>query len=191
MFISISPWFFTIYILSRLSLLLFILLMILSMICVVSICIFVLLIWIKWSRLGVKKSRWNMIDLNIFILIKGVIILLNVKEISFVERNCYEVGLLGRIVNSVELLVLFQLSSALNLTSFSCSFIIQYLTPSYVSVWWVLKFQYLFIFKFKRISYCNCFVHFIYLFCVGFILLNCYLLVISFLFFFIILSYYI
>jgi hypothetical protein len=79
----------------------------------------------------------------------------------------------------------------LNLTSFSRSFIIQYLTPSNVSVWWVLKFQYLFIYKFKRISYCYCFVHFIYLFCVGFILLNCYLLVIDFLFFFIILSYYI
>jgi hypothetical protein len=76
-----------------------------------------------------------MIDLNIFILIKGVIILLDVKEVSFVERNCYEVGLLGRIVDSVELLVLLQLSSALNLTSFSRSFIIQYLTPSNVSVW--------------------------------------------------------
>jgi hypothetical protein len=76
-----------------------------------------------------------MIDLNIFILIKGVIILLVVKEVSFVERNFYEVGLLGRIVDSVELLVLLQLSSALNLTSFSRSFIIQYLTPSNVSVW--------------------------------------------------------
>ena len=134
--------------------------MILSWITWIIVNLIEVLIWIKLRGLWIKEGRWNIIDVYVLILVKGVIILQDSEEVSFTKTNWHKIILLRRVINSVAFLVLLNHSSALNLTSYSCSFVVLYLAASNFSIRRIFELHNLFIFKFKWIPYCDCFIHF-------------------------------
>jgi hypothetical protein len=124
------------------------------------------LIKLSWFRR--IKNRRSIVYLNIFILVKWVIVLQYVEKVTFIERNGQEVILLWRVINSVTFLCLFCQSSVGKLTFLCCPFVVLYPTQHHVPIRRIFELHHLFILKFIWVSYCHHLIHFFHLLSISF-----------------------